>query len=97
MDRARSMAESAAAAFPAPEDQAESETNEQARRRFGELVSRIGGEPSLERRLKDRVRLEELLRAIPDYRVAADEIEWFRTPSVRGPARLPIEFTPARA
>jgi cytochrome P450 len=47
-------------------------------------------------RMEARVALDELLRRIPDYRVTSDEIEWFRTPSVRGPARLPIEFTPAR-
>ena len=39
-----------------------------------------------------RIALEELLAAIPDYRVAAREITWFRTPAVRGPAALPLEF-----
>jgi cytochrome P450 len=43
-------------------------------------------------RLEGRIALEELLQAIPHYRVVADEITWFRTPSVRGPASLPIEF-----
>jgi cytochrome P450 len=43
-------------------------------------------------RLEARVALEELLRAIPNYRVTAEEISWFRTPSVRGPASLPIKF-----
>jgi cytochrome P450 len=43
-------------------------------------------------RLEARVALEEVLAALPDYRVAADEITWFRSPSVRGPATLPIEF-----
>jgi cytochrome P450 len=43
-------------------------------------------------RLEARIALEELLQAIPDYRVTTDEISWFRTPSVRGPASLPIEF-----
>ena len=47
-------------------------------------------------RMEARVALGELLRAIPDYRVTGGEIEWFRTPSVRGPARLPIAFTPPR-
>jgi cytochrome P450 len=43
-------------------------------------------------RLEARVALEELLKSIPDYAVTADEIQWFRTPSVRGPASLPIAF-----
>jgi len=43
-------------------------------------------------RLEARVALEEVLAALPDYRVAADDITWFRSPSVRGPASLPIEF-----
>jgi len=43
-------------------------------------------------RLEARVALEELLQAIPNYRVTTEEISWFRTPSVRGPASLPIEF-----
>jgi cytochrome P450 len=43
-------------------------------------------------RLEARVALEELLQAIPDYRVTTEEVSWFRTPSVRGPASLPIEF-----
>jgi cholest-4-en-3-one 26-monooxygenase len=43
-------------------------------------------------RLEARVALEELLAAIPDYRVSAEDIRWFRSPSVRGPAALPIEF-----
>jgi cytochrome P450 len=47
-------------------------------------------------RMEARVALGELLRAIPDYQVIGGEIEWFRTPSVRGPARLPIEFTPTK-
>lgn len=45
-------------------------------------------------RLEARVALEEVLGAIPDYRVTTSEIRWSRTPSVRGPAALPIAFTP---
>jgi cytochrome P450 len=41
-------------------------------------------------RLEAQVALEELLAGIPDYRVESDEIEWFRTPAVRGPASLPL-------
>lgn len=45
-------------------------------------------------RLEARVALEELLAAVPDYRVVDEEIRWFRTPSVRGPAGLTIAFDP---
>jgi len=43
-------------------------------------------------RLEARIALEELLASLPGYRVAAPEIRWFRTPAVRGPAALPLEF-----
>jgi cytochrome P450 len=43
-------------------------------------------------RLEARVALEEILASLPRYRVAAPEIRWFRTPAVRGPAALPLEF-----
>jgi len=46
-------------------------------------------------RLEARVALAELLAALPDYRVASDSVRWFRTPSVRGPAELPLEFSVA--
>ncbi len=39
-------------------------------------------------RLEARVALEEILAAIPDYRVEDEAVRWFRTPSVRGPAEL---------
>jgi cytochrome P450 len=47
-------------------------------------------------RLEARVAMGELLEAIPDYRIACEELRWFRTPSVRGPAALPLEFQPRR-
>jgi cytochrome P450 len=43
-------------------------------------------------RLEARVALEELLAALPEYRVTAEAIRWFRTPAVRGPAALPLAF-----
>ena len=49
-------------------------------------------------RLEGRVVLEELLARIPDWQLASDgPVEMVRSSSVRGPARLPIEFTPAGA
>ncbi|MEN8160547.1 MAG: cytochrome P450 [Myxococcota bacterium] len=41
-------------------------------------------------RLEARVALEELLAALPGYRLASEELRWFRTPAVRGPAELPL-------
>lgn len=45
-------------------------------------------------RMEARIALEELLAAIPRYRVVEDEISWFRTPAVRGPKSLLLEFDP---
>ncbi|MEZ5145167.1 MAG: cytochrome P450 [Acidimicrobiales bacterium] len=41
-------------------------------------------------RLEARIATEELLRRCPDYAVAVDRIEYFNTPSIRGPVRLPV-------
>jgi cytochrome P450 len=43
-------------------------------------------------RLEARIAIEELLARVPDYEVSCDEIHWFRTANVRGPASLPIAF-----
>jgi hypothetical protein len=51
-----------------------------ARKRLAELVTRIGGEPSLEKRLKHRTRLEELLRQHPE--LAYELIESIEAPGV---------------
>jgi len=51
-----------------------------ARKRLTDLVTRIGGEPSLEKRLKHRTRLEELLRQHPE--LAYELIESIEAPGV---------------
>jgi cytochrome P450 len=47
-------------------------------------------------RLEGRVVFEELLARIPDWHVDPTGVEWIHSSSVRGPARLPLEFTPSR-
>ncbi|MBW2417858.1 MAG: HEAT repeat domain-containing protein [Deltaproteobacteria bacterium] len=64
---------------PAAEEESE-QASSAARKRFGDLVSRIGGEPSLERRIKDRVRLEDLLREHPE--LAYELIDSIEAPGV---------------
>ncbi len=51
-----------------------------AKKRFAELANRIGGEPSLEKRIKDRVHLEELLREYPE--LAYELIDRIEAPGV---------------
>jgi len=48
-------------------------------------------------RLEAQIAFEELLRRIPDWRIDAEprELERVRPYMVRGPARLPLVFTPA--
>ncbi len=41
-------------------------------------------------RMEASVALGELLGAMPEVRVLEEEVEWFRTPAVRGPARLEL-------
>jgi cytochrome P450 len=41
-------------------------------------------------RMEAAVALGELLVSTPEYRVLGDQVEWFRTPAVRGPARLEL-------
>jgi cytochrome P450 len=43
-------------------------------------------------RLEARVAFSELVRAFPDVELAADEIEWTRSPLVRGPKELPVRL-----
>ena len=47
-------------------------------------------------RLEGRIAIEELLRAIPDWEVAADPatLPRIRSYMIRGPESLPLEFTP---
>jgi cytochrome P450 len=58
---------------------------------FGEGVHFCLGAPLA--RLEARVALEEVLARIPDYRLAGP-VEWTQAPVLRGPVRLPVEFTP---
>jgi cytochrome P450 len=48
-------------------------------------------------RLEAQVAFEELLRRVPDWQIDADqsELDRIRSYMVRGPARLPLAFTPA--
>jgi cytochrome P450 len=48
-------------------------------------------------RLEAQITFEELLTRIPDWEVAGDQaqLDRIRSYMVRGPARLPLEFTPA--
>jgi cytochrome P450 len=43
-------------------------------------------------RMEACIALEELLANFADYRVTTREIEWLRTPAVRGPAALELEL-----
>jgi cytochrome P450 len=43
-------------------------------------------------RLEARVALEELLRRFPEYRVTADTVSYFNTPSIRGPKALRVRL-----
>jgi len=43
-------------------------------------------------RLEARIAFSELVRAFPDVELAADEIEWTRSPLVRGPKELPVRL-----
>ena len=43
-------------------------------------------------RMEIRVMFEELLRRLPDFRLATEELRWVRTPAVRGPAALPLAW-----
>ncbi len=43
-------------------------------------------------RLEARVAMEELLGRFPHYRVTADTLTYFNTPSIRGPKALPVRL-----
>jgi cytochrome P450 len=43
-------------------------------------------------RLEARVAFEELLSRFPRYRVTADTLSYFNTPSIRGPQELPVRL-----
>jgi cytochrome P450 len=45
-------------------------------------------------RLETRVVFAELLARIPDWHIDQSAVRWIRASTVRGPATLPIEFTP---
>jgi cytochrome P450 len=47
-------------------------------------------------RLEARIVFEELLTRIPDWRIDWDGVTWIHSSAVRGPASLPIGFTPSR-
>jgi cytochrome P450 len=43
-------------------------------------------------RLEARVAFEELLSRFPKYRVTAEALSYFNTPSIRGPKALPVRL-----
>jgi cytochrome P450 len=43
-------------------------------------------------RLEARVAFEELLGRFPKYRVTAEALSYFNTPSIRGPKALPVRL-----
>jgi cytochrome P450 len=45
-------------------------------------------------RMEAAVALGELLASTPEHRVLGEQVEWFRTPAVRGPARLELGLDP---